>query len=192
MIIDQDWNDIALTLETATPTFGQGIPYLDIWSLSVYQPLTKLMRHGRMMSSVMPAMSVARSGLHRYAGSSETPRPIDTPMELRSLFVSSKGNVSATFNVPGKITIPSDNVAHNVTIAQLQLDAVMSWVSVPKKDAKTHLSVCIVSFFLFTLLNPMLALIRAKSRMLLNILYSVAMPASMWMEASSLALMFQA
>lgn len=55
--------------------------------------------------------------------------------------VASKGNVNATFEVPGLISIPSDGVAHNVTIVQLQLEATMSWVSVPKKDPNTHLSV---------------------------------------------------
>ena len=62
-------------------------------------------------------------------------------MQYRGLAVSSKGNISATFTVPGTITIPSDGVAHNVTIVQLSLDSTMSWVSVPKVDAKTHLNV---------------------------------------------------
>ena len=60
--------------------------------------------------------------------------------------VSSTGNVSATFKVPGLISIPSDGIIHNVTIAKLDLDAMMSWVCVPKKDTKTHLN---VSFFFF-------------------------------------------
>jgi hypothetical protein len=58
-----------------------------------------------------------------------------------SMAVSSKGGISATFRVPGLITIPSDSASHNVTIAQLKLDASMSWVTVPKVDAKTHLKV---------------------------------------------------
>lgn len=62
-------------------------------------------------------------------------------MEHRGLAVSSKGNVTATFRVPGEISVPSDGAAHNVTVTELELDAVMSWVCVPKKDAKTHLKV---------------------------------------------------
>lgn len=64
----------------------------------------------------------------------------------RGLDVSSKGNISATFQVPGLISIPSDGIIHNVTIAILNLNATMSWVCVPKKDTKTHLN---VSFFVF-------------------------------------------
>ena len=63
-------------------------------------------------------------------------------MEHRELVVSSKGNISATFRVPGLISIPSNGQAHNVTIVQLKLDASMTWVSVPKEDSKTHLKVC--------------------------------------------------
>lgn len=60
---------------------------------------------------------------------------------------SSKGHVSATFRIPGFISIPSDHKAHNVTIAQLELDAVLSWISVPKiDDLRTPLTVS-CSFF---------------------------------------------
>jgi hypothetical protein len=55
--------------------------------------------------------------------------------------VSSTGNVNATFQVPGLISIPCDGIIHNATIAKLDLDAKMSWVCVPKKGAKTYLNV---------------------------------------------------
>jgi hypothetical protein len=62
-------------------------------------------------------------------------------MSIQTSAVTSKGGVSATFAVPGLITIPSDGADHGVTIATLELDAKMSWVSIPKKDTKTYLSV---------------------------------------------------
>ncbi|KAG5637324.1 hypothetical protein H0H81_004970 [Sphagnurus paluster] len=71
----------------------------------------------------------------------------------RQLEVSSKGNVNATFQVPGLLTIPSDGAAHNVTIAELKLNAAMSWVCVPKKDTKTHLSAKIKNASEYTLLQ---------------------------------------
>lgn len=55
--------------------------------------------------------------------------------------VTSKGNINATYRVPGLITIPSDSAAHNFTIVQLKLNAAMSWISVPKEDQKAHLTV---------------------------------------------------
>jgi len=65
----------------------------------------------------------------------------------------SKGNISATFQVPGLIHIPSDGIVHNVTIAKLDLDAKMSWVCVPKKDTKTHLKAKIKNASEYTFLR---------------------------------------
>ena len=78
-------------------------------------------------------------------------RPVERArMEHRKLTVMSKGNVSATFQVPGIISIPSDGNAHNVTIAQLKLNATMSWVCVPKVDTKVHLKVSSSSSLIYT------------------------------------------
>ena len=67
--------------------------------------------------------------------------PNQPVMQEHYMDVSSTSNVSATFQVPGLISIPSDGTIHNVTIAKLDLDAKMSWVCVPKKGAKTYLNV---------------------------------------------------
>ena len=64
----------------------------------------------------------------------------------RDFLVSSKGDISASFSVPGLISIPSDNDSHNVTIVELRLDALMSWISIPKKEVKAHLTVSSVDF----------------------------------------------
>lgn len=55
--------------------------------------------------------------------------------------VTSTGNITATFGVPGKMSIPSDEATHNVTVAKMNLKARMHWVTVPKQEAKTHLIV---------------------------------------------------
>jgi hypothetical protein len=78
----------------------------------------------------------------------ESESSIQPTFQHRRLDVSSKGNISATFQVPGLISIPSDGIIHNVTIAMLNLNATMSWVCVPKKDTKTHLNVSSLLFFL--------------------------------------------
>ena len=70
-------------------------------------------------------------------------------MRNRGLVVSSKGDITATFTVPGLMTIPNDGSSHNVTITQLELEAVMSWISVPKKSPKAHLTVRSHCFLLF-------------------------------------------
>ena len=65
----------------------------------------------------------------------------DADFAVRQMDVSSSGNITATFSIPGLMSVPSDDVAHNVTIAKLDLDAKMTWVAVPKVDTKVHLNV---------------------------------------------------
>ena len=72
-------------------------------------------------------------------------------MQHEEMMITSKGNVSASFRVPGLVTIPSGGrgAVYNVTIAQLTLPAQMSWVSVPKVDfGRVHLEVSFTSFSL--------------------------------------------
>lgn len=85
-----------------------------------------------------PMMARAQSMMYAEGGGAEA-------FEHRGLEVSSRGNVTATFSVPGLMSIPSDNVAHNVTIVKLSLDATMEWVTVPKREVKVHLKVCVRS-----------------------------------------------
>lgn len=146
------WDDVPLTLETASPTFGVGVPVLIPWTLSIasnYYGMAKKSKsfnrggapggagEAPMMSSILggplpPPMARQRE----EASESE----IDS-IQHRGLQVSSKGAVSAAFGVPGLISIPSDGVGHIVTIVKLSLDAEMSWVCVPKKDTRVHLKV---------------------------------------------------
>ena len=148
----EDWNDVPLTLETATPTFGVNIPTLTPWTLSLYSPVLMKRKKSRSVS-LAPGGGV-------FAGSTRATPQMATLMESyaeleespsiqhRELQVSSKGYVSATFGVPGLINIPSDNVGHNVTIAKMSLDATMNWVCVPKKDTRVHLKVSLsINFF---------------------------------------------
>lgn len=159
----ESWDDIPLTLETASPTFGVDIPTLSPWNLSVYRPVMYKMkasasysRGGAMRRSmIQPAGMGVESDL---GGQRDLALAFDEDdgaetMEHRSLAVTSKGGISATFKVPGPITVPSDGASHNVTVAQLKLDASMSWVSVPKIDAKTHLKAKIKNASDYTLLG---------------------------------------
>ncbi|KAF5337673.1 hypothetical protein D9758_013000 [Tetrapyrgos nigripes] len=66
--------------------------------------------------------------------------------------VSSKGNVSATFQVPGLVTIPSNAGERSFTIVELNLGAAMSWVAVPKEEAKVALKAKIQNSSEYTML----------------------------------------
>jgi hypothetical protein len=140
--VPQDWKDVDLTLETAEPTFGVDLPRLTPWTISVHRQFIGKLKSGRGGGPPSQTfMSIASlpggPGLRMKSTSDDGAGPMIEPEAL----VRSMGNITATFGVPGKITIPSDGGTHNVTIVKLNLDAKMRWISVPKLEAKTHLSV---------------------------------------------------
>ncbi|KAF8148209.1 hypothetical protein B0H34DRAFT_669000 [Crassisporium funariophilum] len=159
----EDWVNVPLTLETATPTFGLGVPTLTPWNLSLYRaPVYNKSHYSARYASGPPGMQPPMASMPQvptsavvvpWATSSDI-MPKERPsIQHRELTVSSKGNISATFGVPGLISIPSDGVPHNVTIVKLALDATMSWVCVPKKDTKTHLKAKVKNASEYTLLS---------------------------------------
>ncbi|EAU80890.1 mucoidy inhibitor A [Coprinopsis cinerea okayama7 len=167
----EDWTDVPLSLETAAPTFGVGIPSLSTWTLSVYVPPAPAYRKSKggilLFSSngrretvapttaapAVPAQSWAAMQTYDPTIEDSYVPMVPEDIQHRNLEVSSKGNISATFSVPGLMTIPSDNVAHNVTIVKLELDADMEWVSVPKRETKVHLKAVVKNTSGYTLLQ---------------------------------------
>ncbi|KAJ7644814.1 hypothetical protein FB45DRAFT_1116673 [Roridomyces roridus] len=149
------WDDVPLQLETSTPTFGLDIPELSPWNLHIYQPAfksSKSVGRGASQQSAPPSGVYYRS--RTVPHTSEVPEEeSEVPMDHAGAAVSSKGNVSATFRVPGLVTIPCDGDVHNFTIVELSLKAVMSWVCVPKIDTKTHLKARVTNASEYTLLE---------------------------------------
>ena len=111
----QAWDDVPLTLETATPTFGINIPALSPWNLSVYKPvvmraMSKSRGIGLSRRSRTPAMEVMTSA-HSEADDDDRAFGLFGGDDWHpGMAVSSKGSISATFRVPGLISIPSDEI----------------------------------------------------------------------------------
>lgn len=110
-------------METASPTFGLELPYLGLWNITYQAPTS-----GR---------GLGRGGAKRH-------RKIlrdddDDYMAVEVSEVTSRGDVNATFRVPGLTSIPSDEEEHSVTIADLKLEAKISWVCIPQGDTQVHL-----------------------------------------------------
>ncbi|KAL0565083.1 hypothetical protein V5O48_016947 [Marasmius crinis-equi] len=126
------WNDVPLTLETATPTFGVNLPRLDQWTLSAYRPYYPMAKARKSMNvSLAPAKSRVQT---EYVPTCSAP-----VMDYATTEVTSKGSISATFRVPGLVTIPADEGEHTFTIVELELEAGMTWYAVPKMDTRVHL-----------------------------------------------------
>ncbi|KAJ7262959.1 hypothetical protein C8J57DRAFT_1183686 [Mycena rebaudengoi] len=145
----ESWNDVPLQLETSNPTFGFGLPQLSPWNLQVQHHMYVASAKSGRSLSLGPRGAATRSAIVDEYGATIK----SSEMEYATATVSSKGNITATFRVPGLVTIPSDGEAHNFTIVELDFKATMSWVSVPKMDSKTHLHAKITNASEYTLLS---------------------------------------
>lgn len=58
--------------------------------------------------------------------------------------VISKGNLTATFVIPGLVTVPTEGQDLTFTIQNLDLQAKLWWIAIPKRDTKTRLTVRIL------------------------------------------------
>ncbi|RDB30474.1 Protein F37C4.5 [Hypsizygus marmoreus] len=156
----ESWEDVPLTLETATPTFGVSVPTLQPWTVSYGPPppppprpspvcftASVKSKSGRGLGEVMRYSSMLADDTSEDALEAE-----GYDMAHQESLVSSTGTVSATFRVPGLINVPCDGEAHSVTIVQLKLDAAMTWIAVPKSDTKVHLKAKIKNSSEYTLL----------------------------------------
>ncbi|KAJ6624385.1 hypothetical protein B0H10DRAFT_2430916 [Mycena sp. CBHHK59/15] len=147
------WEDVPLQLETSTPTFGLGVPTLSPWNLQIQQMhYSRPKKSGSLSLTRGPPSPLVTMTRRSAALLSSHDEGLESEMDYSGAVVTSKGNVSATFRVPGLVSIPSDAEAHNFTIVQLALKAAMSWVSVPKMDAKAHLNARITNASEYTLL----------------------------------------
>ncbi|KIM43920.1 hypothetical protein M413DRAFT_25436 [Hebeloma cylindrosporum] len=133
------WENAPITLETTNPTFGLDIPVLPVWNLSLENP-------------ARTGTGLGRGGAkrHRKILPDEDDLEYD---EHQVTQITSTGSVNATFRIPGRTTIPTDGEEHSVTIADLKLDAKVTWVCIPKTDTRGHLEANIKNSSDYTFLS---------------------------------------
>ncbi|CAE6486151.1 unnamed protein product [Rhizoctonia solani] len=73
-------------------------------------------------------------------------------MVARKAYVATTGVLSATFGIPGRSDIPSDEGSHKVVVAVLDLEADLEWIYVPREKESVFLTCKVVNSSEFTLL----------------------------------------
>ncbi|KAH8810147.1 hypothetical protein DL96DRAFT_554664 [Flagelloscypha sp. PMI_526] len=150
----EEWKNARLTLETAAPSFGHQLPSLNPWNVTIYQPPPPpppmLMRSAAPAAPAMAGGMVrrrARGSAFLDADEEDEEMGFDlfggagpgAAMNHRVVEVTSKGDVNASFGIPGTVSIPSDGDSHNITIVKLELPLEREWVSVPRKEVSVHM-----------------------------------------------------
>lgn len=164
-------------METAAPSFGVDVPSLSPWKLSIFRPKELDARRRRETAKILQEEEESDDDMG-FGLFDDGPAVGHTFAAVQS-----KGDLSIAYRVPGLITVPSDGEMHNVTIRNLDLPASLSWVSVPKKDTRVHLTVC--NYPLEGEYCLQQGLCRRRSQTIRNIHSSPEKQTFTWMEASS-------
>ena len=169
----QIWENAPITLETTNPTFGLDIPVLPAWNLNLGYPV-------QVRSKSIGGMG----GVKRHRKILPDEDDLDY-VEHQVAQITSTGSVNATFRIPGRTTIPSDDDEHSVTIADLKLDAKVTWVCIPKADTRVHLEVSSEFNYCLQFSQFRVFIHRPTSRILRIMLSSPASATYTSIEASS-------
>jgi uncharacterized protein (TIGR02231 family) len=117
---NEDWNDIDLTLSTALPAAGGTAPELQPWFVDIMRPLPPR------------PMALQRQELMGVPSTADAERRAEAqPMEMEVAEVQPQMTAVA-FKILSRVTIPSDNNPHRVTIAIENIPVDLIYRAVPK------------------------------------------------------------
>ncbi len=130
-----DWKDVKLTLSTADPTQNAVPPYLTRWTLDFDN--NNYNYYNNNMIQQQQVMSNSNWGVDRGVVNDDEPSVSRSPSDPLSEVVVAE--LSTTFEIKDKYTIPTDNQAYAVEINQYALKAEYNYVCTPKLDREAYL-----------------------------------------------------
>ncbi|KEP48031.1 mucoidy inhibitor A [Rhizoctonia solani 123E] len=154
----ENWPEVALTLSTASPQLGSQVPTLSPWKIgfpappplppwrdSAPIPQSRFLAHASVDESEESDddMGFGFDGDNTYTA---------PQMASRKAHVATAGVLSATFGIPGRSDIPSDEGSHKVVVAVLNLEAELEWICVPREKESVFLTCKVINSSEFTLL----------------------------------------
>jgi uncharacterized protein (TIGR02231 family) len=127
----EDWPECELQLSTARPSGAVAVPELRPWFLDRMRPMV--------LGAVAPMAPVAASAkLARSAARAEAPEEY---AELMSEIVAQvqQGATAATYTPARPVAVPADGGTHRATVAALEFEARLDYVTAPVLSAEAHL-----------------------------------------------------
>jgi uncharacterized protein (TIGR02231 family) len=130
----EDWPECALGLSTARPAATVSVPELDPWFLDRVQPVRSY-----------PPPSVAFGSAAPGGARSESVADMSMPQMAPSSATMEQGAAAATYRPGRPVAVPSDGTAHRTTIARLELDATLDYVTAPVTAEEAYLRAVVVN-----------------------------------------------
>ncbi len=132
----EDWPEVRLSLSTARPAVSTTIPELRPWFIDAYKPAPPPPMPAPMATAPMRAARAMQA-----AADTDTFMEAAQPapaMEVAAAEVESTG-ASVTYRVARPIAVPSDGSPHKTTVSNLDMEARLDYVTVPKIAEEAYL-----------------------------------------------------
>jgi uncharacterized protein (TIGR02231 family) len=147
----EDWPECELSLSTARPAAASSVPELQPWFLDRVRPLPP--------PRPVPAPAAASRGMVMAASVEMAPKlapgaaPVDAMVELEEQVATvERGASAATYHPARPVAVPADGSAHRATVAVVELDAALDYVTAPVRSTDAHLRATVVNGSTHTLL----------------------------------------
>jgi uncharacterized protein (TIGR02231 family) len=136
----EDWPECELTLSTARPAAAAKVPELDPWYLDRYRPPVPMPPPG---AAPLSRREVARASMAMdAAGAAEA---FDAAPLVEAQATVEQGLAAASYTPTRPVAIPADGAAHRATIAAIDLDAELDYVTAPVRSTDVHLRATVVN-----------------------------------------------
>lgn len=144
----EDWPACELTLSTARPAAGARLPELDPWYVGIASNLVRARssasaaRAARDDSGPLPPPMVLTAGSALPPGSMPVPPAAAAaaarPAETATAALDAAGS-AASYRLARPVPVPADGTPHRTTVAALELDVALDYLTVPKLAPEAHL-----------------------------------------------------
>ncbi|MEZ2407159.1 mucoidy inhibitor MuiA family protein [Bosea sp. RCC_152_1] len=140
----EDWGDVALTLSTTRSAGGTGAPDLQPMQIAFFEP--PAIYESRLRKVAPAPMAAARAKAEAEAlaeqaeakAASQRAAAPPRPAEVQTARIEA-GPYQASFQVPGRATIPQDGTVKTVVLTQRKAEPTLSARSVPELEQKAFL-----------------------------------------------------
>jgi uncharacterized protein (TIGR02231 family) len=139
----EDWPECDLTLSTARPTVTAKVPELDPWYLDRFHPPVPAAPAG------VPLSRQAKPAAYGAGAASLESAAAPAFTDLAATV--EQGLTAATYTPPRPVAVPADGASHRATIASVDLDAELDYITAPVRSTDVHLRATVVNSSTHTL-----------------------------------------
>lgn len=139
----EDWPECELTLSTARPAEAAKVPELDPWFLDRIQPPMPVAAGVRRQMMAAPGMAYGEAADASYQAAA-----LDLDESVAAV---EQGVAAASYRPARPVAVPADGDPHRATVAAIDLDAELDYVTAPVRSTDAHLRATVTNSSAHTL-----------------------------------------